>query len=175
VIISLIVAMDRRRGIGIGNRLPWRLPADLKRFRELTMGHHLIVGRKTWESIGRRLPGREMIVVTRNRDYRAEGCLVVNSLEAALNAARARGESEAFIGGGAEIYREAIAAADRIYLTLVETEVETDTVFPELNPGEWIVEESLACAPDEKNPHPFTFQMLRRVSPAPAPSAQRRR
>jgi dihydrofolate reductase len=162
VIVSLIVAMDRRRGIGAGNRLPWRLPADLKRFRDLTMGHHLIVGRKTWESIGRALPGRTMIVVTRNPDYRAEGCFIVHSLEEALNAARAKGESQAFIGGGAEIYREAMKLADRIYLTLVDAEVEADAFFPEMNSGEWSITQTAARAPDDKNPHPLTFQTLER-------------
>ncbi|MBX3279418.1 MAG: dihydrofolate reductase [Acidobacteria bacterium] len=160
--VSMIVAMDRRRGIGAGNRLPWRLPADMKRFRDLTMGHHLIVGRKTWESIGRPLPGREIIVVTRNPGYRAGGCLAVHSLEEALNAARTKGESEAFIGGGAEIYREAMKIADRIYLTLVDTEVEADAFFPELNRAEWSIAEIAIRAPDDKNPFPLTFQIIER-------------
>lgn len=162
MIVSLIVAMDCRRGIGAGNRLPWRLPADMKRFRDLTMGHHLIVGRKTWESIGRALPGRTMIVVTSNLDYRAEGCLIVHSLEEALNAARAKSENEAFIGGGAEIYREAMKIADRVYLTLVDAEVEADAFFPELNPGEWSIVETAARAPDDKTPYQLTFQTLER-------------
>lgn len=160
MIISLVVATDRRRGIGIGNRLPWRLPADLKRFRELTMGHHLIVGRKTWESIGRPLPGREMIVITRDRGYRAEGCQVAHSLGEALEMARARAESEVFIGGGAEIYKEALARADRIYLTLVDTEVEADAFFPEIDEREWIERESVRQTADEKNSFDLTFRLL---------------
>src|SRR5262245_52323986 len=104
VLVSIIVAMDRKAGIGADNKLPWRLSADLKRFRELTMGHHIIVGRKTFESIGKPLPGRRMIVVTRDRSYEAEGCDVVHSVQDAIELARGRGESEAFICGGAEIY-----------------------------------------------------------------------
>ena len=93
MIISLIVAMDERGGIGLSNRVPWHIPADLKRFKALTMGHHLIVGRKTYESIGRVLPGRTMIIVTRSKNYRAEGCLVASSLQEALRLAEERGET----------------------------------------------------------------------------------
>src|SRR5262245_8173289 len=112
--------MDRNRGIGIDNKLPWRLPADHKRFRELTMGHQIIVGRKTYESIGRPLPGRRMIIVTHNRNYRTEGCDVAHSIEQAIELARERDDSEVFICGGGEIYSQTIELADRIYLTLVE-------------------------------------------------------
>src|ERR1041384_6972267 len=109
--------MDERRGIGKQGRLPWRLSADLKRFRELTMGHHIVVGRKTFESIGRPLPGRQMIVVPRGRGLRAEGCLICHSPEEAIRLAAARGESEVFVCGGAEIYAQSLARADRLYLT----------------------------------------------------------
>lgn len=160
MIISMIAAMDRRRGIGLNNQLPWRLSADLKRFRELTMGHHLIVGRKTYESIGKPLPGREMIVVTRDPEFRAEGCLVCHSPEAALAAARARGESEAFIGGGAEIYAQCLASADRLYLTFVDADACADTVFPEFDPKEWTVQEQAFHPADEKNQFPSTFKLL---------------
>src|SRR5258705_13468136 len=100
--------MDEQGGIGLKGKLPWRLSSDMKRFRELTMGHHIIVGRKTFESIGKALPGRHTIIVTRNPQFRAEGCFVVRSLEEALDLARARGESEAFVCGGAQIYAEAV-------------------------------------------------------------------
>nr|AIA10676.1 dihydrofolate reductase [uncultured bacterium] len=160
MIISLIVAMDRRRGIGIENRLPWRLPADLKRFRELTMGHHLIVGRKTYESIGRPLPGRRMVIVTRDPNYRAEDCLVAHSVEEALARARAQGEPEAFIGGGAEIYAQSLPYANRIYLTVVEAEVEADVFLPRWPEEEWIEEENVYHPPDEKNALPSTFKLL---------------
>jgi dihydrofolate reductase len=156
--------MDRKRGIGIDNRLPWRLSADLKRFRELTMGHHIVVGRKTFESIGKPLPGRQMIVVTRDRSYRAEGCDVVHSLESAIELARDRNESEIFICGGAEIYAQAIGFADRMYLTFVEAEVAADTFFPEFDEREWSEAEKFHQLADERNEYPFTFELLIRKS-----------
>jgi dihydrofolate reductase len=164
VIVSIIAAMDRKRGIGVDNKLPWRLSADLKRFRELTMGHHIIIGRKTYESIGRPLPGRRMIVVTRDRNYNAEGCDLVHSLEDAIDLARERGESEAFICGGAEIYAQSIDVADRMYLTFVDAEVAADTFFPEFDEQEWRERESLYQPADEKNQYPFTFKLMVRKS-----------
>lgn len=164
MIVSIIAAMDRRRGIGIDNRLPWRLSADLKKFRELTMGHHIIVGRKTHESIiqagGKPLPGRQTIVVTRDANYWAEGCDVVHSLEAALELARGRAEGEAFVCGGAEIYALAIGLADRMYLTLVDAEVAADTFFPQYNEGGWTERESFSYPADEKNQYRFGFKLL---------------
>jgi dihydrofolate reductase len=160
MIISLIVAMDRRRGIGKDNRLPWRLSADMKRFRELTMGHHLIVGRKTYESIGKPLPGRQMIIVTRQAGFRAEGCFVVQSVDEALELARERGESEVFVIGGAELYWQTLALADRLYLTLVDAEVEADTFFPEFNENDWLTQEMVHHQADEKNQFPVTFKLL---------------
>lgn len=137
MIISIIVAMDERGGIGLNNRVPWHIPADLRRFKALTMGHHLIVGRKTYESIGRALPGRTMIIVTRSKDYRAEGCWVVPSLQGALRLAEGGGETEVFIGGGGMIYAQALAQADRIYLTRVHAEVEADVYFPKWEKNNW--------------------------------------
>lgn len=152
--------MDRLRGIGRENQLPWRLSADLKRFRELTMGHHIIVGRKTFESIGKPLPGRQMIIVTRAPSFYAEGCTICHSPAAAIDLAGSRGESEVFICGGAEIYTQTIAQADRLYLTLVDAEVEADTWFPEFNPQDWSERESIFHPADEKNQFPFTFKLL---------------
>jgi dihydrofolate reductase len=160
VIISIIAAMDRKRGIGVDNKLPWRLSADLKRFRELTMGHHIIVGRKTFESIGRPLPGRRMIVVTRDVNYKAEGCDIAHSVEDAINLARERGESEVFICGGSEIYARSIEIVDRMYLTLVEAEVVADTFFPEFDDREWSERESFYQPADERNQYPFIFKTL---------------
>lgn len=165
MIISLIVAMDRRRGIGIGNRLPWRLPADMKRFRQLTMGHHLIVGRRTFASIGKALPGRTMILLTRDRSFHAPDCLVTHTIEQALELARSRGENEVFIGGGSEVYASSLALADRIYLTEVEGELEADTFFPELNEAEWVETSSESIVPDEHNSLPCTFKVLDRKRP----------
>ena len=163
MIISLIVAMDEKRGIGKAGKLPWRLSSDLKRFRELTMGHHLIVGRKTFESIGKPLPGRQMIVLTRESGYAAEGGLTVVSIEAALALARQRGETEAFVIGGAEIYAQTLGVADRVYLTQVHAEVDADTFFPELDPLAW-TETQIAFQPaDHKNQYSFTFKLLERM------------
>ena len=158
MLISLIAALDRRRGIGKDNQLPWRLPADLKHFRELTTGHHIITGRKTFESIGKPLPGRTTIIITRNQDYSAEGCFITHSLADALTLARTRGEQEAFIIGGAEIYAQALPQADRLYLTLVEAEVEADAFFPAWNESEWRVTETSEYGANEKNSFRFTFQ-----------------
>ena len=164
MIISIIAAMDRKRGIGADNKLPWRLSADLKRFRELTMDHHIIVGRKTFESIGRPLPGRRMIVVTRDVKYKAEGCDVAHSVEDAINLAREKGESEVFICGGAEIYAQTIEIVDRMYLTFVDAEVAADTFFPEFDEREWSERESFYQPADEKNQYPFIFKTLVRMS-----------
>lgn len=160
MIVSIIAAMDKKRGIGVDNKLPWRLSADLKRFRELTMGHHIIVGRKTFESIGGPLPGRRMIIVTRDRNFKAEGCDVVHSVEYAIELARERGESEVFICGGAEIYSQSIGGADRMYLTYVDAEVAADAFFPEFDEREWSEQESFYEPADEKNQYPFTFKLM---------------
>ncbi len=163
MIVSLIAAMDKQRGIGRENQLPWRLSADLKRFRELTMGHHIIVGRKTFESIGKPLPGRQMIIVTRDRDFLAESCAICHSLIDAIALAGSHGEDEVFICGGAEIYSQSIALADRLYLTFVDAETDADTFFPEFDPKEWSERESVFHPADEKNEFPFTFKsMVRR-------------
>nr|AIA12221.1 Dihydrofolate reductase [uncultured bacterium] len=162
MIVSLLVAMDEKRGIGKDGGLPWRLSSDLKRFRELTMGHHIIVGRKTFESIGRPLPGREMIIVTRGESFAPEGCFIARSVEDAILFARDRGESELFICGGAEIYAQTLGAADRIYLTLVHADCDADTFFPECNSDEWVEQASERHSADEKNQHPFTFKVLAR-------------
>ena len=126
--LSCIWAMSENHVIGRDGDLPWRLSADLQRFKALTMGHHIIMGRKTWESIGRPLPGRTSVVLTRNAGYEAEGCLVVQSLQAALDAAA--GDDEVFVVGGASIYALALPASSRLYVTLVGAEVEGDVSLP---------------------------------------------
>src|SRR5262245_2904554 len=152
--------MDRKRGIGVDNKLPWRLSADLKRFRELTMGHHIIVARKTFDSIGTPLPGRRMIVVTRDENYKADGGDVAHSVEDAASLAGERGESEVFICGGAEIYAQTIGVADRMYLTLVDAEVAADAFFPEFDEREWSEQESSYQPADEKNQYEFNFKLI---------------
>jgi dihydrofolate reductase len=154
--------MDEKRGIGKNGSLPWRLSSDLKRFRALTMGHHIVVGRKTFESIGKPLPGRVMIVVTRSESFAAEGCFIARSVEDAIQFAEERGESELFICGGAEIYAQTLGRADRIYLTLVHADCDADTFFPKWNTDEWIEQKSEPHAADEKNQHSFTFKVLSR-------------
>lgn len=133
--VSLIVAMARNRVIGAGNRLPWHLPSDLKRFKALTMGHHIIMGRKTFESIGRLLPGRTSVIVSRNPGFRFEGALIADSLDKAL--ALAAADNEVFVIGGEEIFREALKIADRILLTEIHRDFEGDAVFPPLPSAEW--------------------------------------
>jgi dihydrofolate reductase len=162
VIVSLLVAADEDGGIGVVNRLPWRLSSDLKKFKALTMGHHLIMGRKTYESIGRALPGRTSIVITRNPDYQAEGVIIAHSLPEALEIAQDAGEEEAFVIGGGEIFFQALTIAHRIYLTRVHATVKADVFFPVLDLEEWEQKHSEFQAPDEKNEFPFTFYILER-------------
>jgi len=152
--------MDEERGIGKDNQLPWRLSSDLKRFKTLTMGHHLIMGRRTFESIGRPLPGRQTIIVTRNPNYRAEGCQVVHSLDDALALAERQGDSEAFVIGGAEIFAQALPIADRMYLTRVHTIVEADTFFPEFEAGEWETRETSHHPQSKRDQVAHTFRVL---------------
>ena len=133
--VSIIVAMAKNRVIGVNNALPWHLSADLKRFKALTMGHHIIMGRKTFESIGRILPGRTILVISRNAQLQVSGAKVVHSLCAALSASA--GESEVFIVGGEQIYRESLPFTDRIYLTEIDKEFDGDSFFPSLESDAW--------------------------------------
>jgi dihydrofolate reductase len=136
--VSLIAALAKNRVIGAGNALPWRLPEDLKHFKALTMGHPVIMGRKTFESIGKPLPGRTNIVVSRSPGFAAEGCTVVESPRAALNAAFAGGGGEeAFVIGGAELYGALLDSADTMYLTEIEQTVDGDAWFPEFDREQW--------------------------------------
>jgi len=133
--ISIISAMASNRAIGIRNTLPWQLPEDLKHFKALTMGHHIVMGRKTYDSIGKPLPGRNTVIVTRNSDYAVPGCLAVNSLEAALTVSH--GEAEVFFVGGAELYHQALSIAHRIYLTEIQRVFDGDAFFPEFDKSQW--------------------------------------
>jgi dihydrofolate reductase len=162
--VSLIAAMAENRVIGVNNTLPWRLPADLRHFRLITTGHHVIMGRRNYESIGKPLPNRTNIVVTRNPSYRAPGCLVKHSFEDAL--AAAADDPEIFVIGGAEIYRQALGHADRLYLTLVHAQVQGDTYFPQFDEMHWQEVSRERHEPDEKNPHACTFLVYDRKKPA---------
>jgi dihydrofolate reductase len=157
--ISVIVAMSENRVIGREGRLPWHLPADLKRFRTLTMGHPILMGRKTFESIGRVLPGRVNFVITRQKDYRIEGAKTVGSLQAALDQCRLFA-SECFIIGGGEIYREALARVDQLYLTLIHQEIEGDAYFPAFSANDFQEVERERF----EFPIPYSFITLKRRS-----------
>ena len=157
---SLVVAMDRNRVIGRDNRLPWRLPDDLAYFKRVTMGHPVVMGRRTWESIGKPLPGRTNIVLSSNPDYAAPGCTVVGSLEAAW---RAAGDAdEVFVIGGTSLFEETLPSAERIHLTEVEAAVEGDTFFPEFDRSQWSEREIARHPADERHDHPFRIVVLDR-------------
>jgi dihydrofolate reductase len=133
--LSLIVAVARNRVIGLNNALPWHLPEDLKRFRALTTGHHIIMGRKTYESLNRLLPERTTVIVTRNSSYDVPGAVIVHTLEQALEACA--GDDEAFIIGGAELYREGLTLAHKMYITEIDAAFEGDVAFPEFDRTQW--------------------------------------
>lgn len=133
--LSIIVAMAKNRTIGVNNTLPWRCPEDLKHFKALTMGHHMIMGRKTFDSIGKALPGRTTVVVTRDRNLQIEGCLVAHSLPDAIKLCAA--DSQTFIVGGAEIYTQSLDYIDNLYITEIQQDVEGDAHFPEFDSSRW--------------------------------------
>lgn len=157
--VSLILAMADNRVIGRDNELPWHLPADLRRFKEMTVGHAIVMGRKTWESIGRPLPRRRSIVVSRNPSYRAAGADVAGSLEEALRLAG--DDDEVFVIGGAAVFAAALPRADRVYLTRVHAEVPGDVRCPPLG-GCWELVAEERHEADERHAHPFTFQVYER-------------
>lgn len=165
MIVSAIVAVSRNNAIGRNNEIPWYLPADLKYFKKTTLDHHIIMGRKSFESIGRPLPKRTNIVITRDPFFVATGCIVVHSIEEALEVAAANGEEETFIIGGGEIYRQSWKYLDRIYLTAVDTEVEGDVFFPEIDENEWQEVSREAHKADDKNPFDYTFFVLEKRYP----------
>ncbi|MBC7759898.1 MAG: dihydrofolate reductase [Phormidesmis sp. FL-bin-119] len=153
--ISLIVAVDENNGIGKDNKLPWHLPADLKHFKALTTGHPIIMGRKTFESIGKALPNRRNIVISRQTDYFAEGISVVSSLDEAFRICQT--DDESFVIGGAEIFKYALPLANILYLTVIHHEFNADTFFPEINKENWVEAESTTHEPDETNIYAYTF------------------
>ena len=160
--VSIVVATDEHGGIGLEGRLPWHLPNDLKRFKALTMGKPIVMGRRTFDSIGRALPGRVNIVVSRQSGLGIDGCVVVPSLEAALEAA---GEAdETCVIGGAEIYRLALPLAETLHLTRVHATVGADTFFPVIDAAQWEEVSREDCPADERHAYPYSFVTLRRVS-----------
>ena len=160
--LSIIVAVSDNGVIGRDGDLPWRLSADLQRFKALTMGHHLLLGRKTFDSIGAVLPGRTMVVISRGRPSLPAEVLLASSLEEATELARANGDVEAFIAGGAEIYAQALPAADRLYLTRVHTACEGDTLVPAWQEGDWQEISREDHPADDRNAHPYSFLVYER-------------
>ncbi len=158
--VSLIVAVARNGVIGANGVIPWKLPDEQQLFKRLTLGHHIVMGRKTYESIGRLLPGRTTVIVTRQKDYLVPGAIVTHSLSDAINAA-AR-DDEIFVIGGADLFREALPLADRIHLTTVDAEPLGDTFMPALDLSEWREIASESHAADGKHAHSYTYKLYER-------------
>lgn len=165
---SIIAALTSNGVIGRNNQLPWHLGSDLKRFKQLTMGHHLIMGRRTFESVGRPLPGRTTVVITHDPSFAAEGVQVAHSFEEAVGIAERAGDDEPFIAGGAVVFEQALHRADRMYLTRIHnTEIEGDTFFPDFDDvSEWQLTDSEHFEADEKNDYPFSFLIYERAAAA---------
>ena len=162
--ISFVVAMDRNRLIGAGDGLPWRLPDEIRRFKEITMGHAVLIGRKTYESIPdkfRPLKGRTNIVLTSQKDYEAPGCIVVHNMHDALTAVGA--DQEMMVIGGAHVFEELMPLVDRLYLTEIDGEYRGDVYFPELDLSEWQEVANEGHPRDERHDFPFTFLILDRI------------
>jgi dihydrofolate reductase len=164
MIVSAILAMSKNRVIGKDNQIPWHLSADLKYFKRTTLHHHIIMGRKTFLSIGKPLPKRTNIVLTRNPFFVASHVLVASSIEEALSIAEENGEEEVFIIGGGEIYRQSMPYWDKVYLTRVDIEVEGDVFFPELDNKEWRLLSDEPHETDEKNIYQYSFQVYERYA-----------
>ena len=154
--ITIIAAVANNYALGKDNQLIWHLPADLKRFKKVTLGHHIIMGRKTFESLGKPLPNRTTIIITRNNNYNKENCIVVNSLQEAINTAISADENP-YILGGAEIYKQAMEIADKLDLTFVHHTFEADAFFPEINTTKWKEVSREDFKADEKNKYNYSF------------------
>jgi len=154
--LSLIVAMAKNRTIGVNNNLPWRCPEDLKHFKALTMGHHMIMGRKTFDSIGKPLPGRTTVVVTRDTHLKIDGCIVVHSLQDAITACA--DDTETFIVGGADIYSQSLGFADTLFITEIQQNVEGDAHFPEFNNSLW--QEIAREVRSQESPQPLEYHFV---------------
>ncbi|WP_270817707.1 type 3 dihydrofolate reductase [Aeromonas sp. Y318-3] len=160
--ISMIAAMAHDRVIGKDNQMPWHLPADLAHFKRVTLGKPVLMGRKTFESIGRPLPGRRNLVISRNPGYQAEGIEVVGSVEAALALLAGSSVEELMVIGGGHLYAEMLPSADCLYLTQIDLAVEGDTRFPAFDDCQWQRIECESHPADEKNPHPYSFEIWQR-------------
>jgi len=162
MIISLIAAMAQNRVIGKQNQLPWHLPADLKHFKSITMDKPIVMGRKTFESIGKALPGRQNIIITRDKNFQAENCTIVHSLDEAFEITK--DQEEVMVIGGASIYEQALPKTQRIYLTLIHENIEGDTYFPEWNNNEWKETSKETFEPNEKNQYKYSFITMKLIA-----------
>lgn len=162
-LLSAIVAMAENRVIGANNQLPWYLPADLAHFKSITTGHPIVMGRKTYESIGKPLPNRTNIILTRDPDYQVNDCIVVSSIDDAIATAAADEQQEIFIIGGAEVYKQLLPRIQRLYITFVYHPFEGDVYFPELNMQEWREISNEPHPADEKNIYPYRFLVLEKI------------
>lgn len=160
MIISIIVAVDKNNAIGINNKLPWNLPADLKYFKEKTLGKTVIMGQKTFESIGKPLPGRNNIVMSLDHNFHPLGCITVRSINDALE--KGKNNNEVMIAGGLSIYKQFLPLANKIYLTLIDYQFEADTFFPEINMSQWQEISREKHQSDDKNKYDYTFLILER-------------
>ena len=165
--VSLIVATAKNRVIGAANKIPWHLPNELRMFKRLTMGHHMIMGRRTYESIDRLLPGRTSVIVTRQPDYRVAGALVVHSVEEAL--AACRDDDECFVIGGADLFSATLPIAERLYLTIVDAEPDGDTFMPPLDLTQWRPMSTESFAADDAHAHAYRFTVYDRIPQPQSP------
>ncbi len=163
MIVSAIVAIAENNVMGKDNDIPWYLPADLKYFKKTTLGHHIIMGRKTYQSIGNPLPKRTNIIITRNPFFIASGCISTNSIEQALSVALENGEEEAFIIGGAEIYKLSIPYLDKLYITKVDLNIKGDTFFPEIDFSNWNLISEEPHEKNGKNEFDYTFKVYHKI------------
>jgi len=161
--VAILVAASENNIIGKGNSIPWRLPADMRYFRRLTTGNVVIMGRKTFDSIGKTLPDRANVIVTRQNDFRVPGAFVAHSLRDALEKGRASGR-DVFVIGGEEIYRQALPYVDRVYLTRIHAHIDGDACFPQLDRKEWLLVSTESKTPDEKHKFAFDFEVYQRIN-----------
>lgn len=160
--ISFLVAMDENRVIGLNNDMPWHLPADLAYFKKMTTGHTIVMGRKTYESIGRALPNRKNVILTRDQKFTAENCIVIHSIDEAL-AIMDNNDEEYFVIGGTEIFQQFFPYADRLYITQINEKFEGDTYFPPFDSKEWKVVSREQGIKNEKNPYDYEFLIYEKI------------
>jgi dihydrofolate reductase len=160
MVISIIAALAKNRVIGKDNKLPWNLPADLRHFKELTLGKPIIMGQRTFESLGKPLPGRKNIILSLDENFNPPGCIVAHSIEEALK--KAGDSKEVMICGGASVYKQFLPLAHKMYLTMIDAEFEGDAFFPEFNWTDWRQVERVENQPDKENSYKYTFVILQR-------------